>query len=163
MAKWTNGWLTMKGKLYVLERANLIRLDNLNDGVMRTKGPKVKRGEQLTPNESIAEDVYQHLFDDFWSEVSCAVLIYKKVPPVLVKTVSRMAVIRKQIKKTSGSVRTGSTVAQSESTLEHDETSILDTLEIDELIETPNLLSAMTIRPIPLQKRDVVGKLLRFL
>ena len=42
---------------------------------------------------------------------------------------------------------------------EQQDTSILDTLEIDDLIRAPNLLNVMTIRSIPLQKRDARFKI----
>lgn len=42
---------------------------------------------------------------------------------------------------------------------EEEDTTILDTLEIDDLMKRPNLLNVMTIRSIPLQKRDPKLKL----
>lgn len=37
---------------------------------------------------------------------------------------------------------------------EQEDSTILDTLELEDLMRAPNLLNVMTIRSIPLQKRD---------
>lgn len=61
--------------------------------------------------------------------------------------------LQSHIKKNSISSVSGSSRLEA-NVSEHEDSSILDTLEIEDLMSAPNLLNVMTIRSIPLQKRD---------
>lgn len=109
--------------------------------------------DDLTPQESILQEVESQLFDEFWSEI-----------PSLLSPVLR-SLVQFKTKKPSraSSIQLSSSRMDPPQELHtnenDDDISIFDTMQIDELMKGPNLCSAMTIKPVPLQKRDGMGKL----
>ena len=115
---------------------SLNRHDEDHDAVYQSRKQK-REQEKISPKESIKDDVFALLFEDFWTEV----------PPLLAPLVARLG-----FRKSKGS-SVGSMTPTAK--IEADESTILDSMPIEDIIKnTPNLLSAMTIRPVPLQRRE---------